>query len=195
MNVHWTITAPMLERSGYLEEYVRFWSERPEIADIWVSLYSPQVGEQSAEMLSLEKREYVIGELPRLRLRYPKLLTPPGFAEALRHPPKSPQDCTFSRVSRNYSADLKAQVEPCVFGGTPDCSQCGCSASAAMHAVREHRLLGPLKAKHFLLPSMAIGNAAAKFKNGSRTSWREREQASLQRENETEQELVQISHP
>ena len=193
VNIHWTITAAMLQRSGYLEEYVRFWSERPEVADIWVSLYSPQMGEQSAEMLSREQREYVTGELPLLRARYPKLLTPEGFTEALRHPPTSPKDCTFSRVSRNYSADLKAQVEPCVFGGTPDCSQCGCSASAGMHAVREHRLLGPLKAKHFMLPSMAIGSAMARLKNGSRTSWKEREQASLHKDQETEQELVRIS--
>ena len=191
VNIHWTITAPMLVREGYLEEYARYWSDRPEVKSIWVSLYSPQMGEQSAEMLSREQREHVVDILPRLRERYPKLLTPEGFAHALRHPPTSPSDCTFSRMSRNYSADLKTQVEPCVFGGTPDCSQCGCSASAAFHAVREYQLLGPLKAKHFLLPSMAIGDAAARIKDGRHTSWSEREAARLQKREE--QELVRIS--
>ena len=105
--VHWTITAQMLARAGYLEEYVRFWSERPEVSHIWVSIYSPQRGEASAEMLSREQREYVAGELPRLRKQYPKLLTPAGYAQALLHPPASPEKCTFSRLSKNYSADLE----------------------------------------------------------------------------------------
>src|ERR1051325_1670450 len=31
INVHLTITAPMLARSGYLDEYLAFWSARPEV--------------------------------------------------------------------------------------------------------------------------------------------------------------------
>ena len=38
-------------RQGYLEEFVRFWSERAEIERIWMSLYTPQVGEVSEERL------------------------------------------------------------------------------------------------------------------------------------------------
>ena len=71
VNVHWTITAPMLERDGYMEEYVRFWSEREEVNGIWVSLYSPQRGEQSAERLSSMQREQVARELPRLSRSIP----------------------------------------------------------------------------------------------------------------------------
>src|ERR1700751_5923457 len=48
INVHWVITRPMMLRSSYLEEYVAYWNDRPEVDHIWVSLYSPQVGEQSA---------------------------------------------------------------------------------------------------------------------------------------------------
>src|SRR6202789_1645882 len=29
VNVHWVITRPMVERAGYLEEYLQFWSARP----------------------------------------------------------------------------------------------------------------------------------------------------------------------
>ena len=121
VNIHWTITAPMLARDVYLEEYVRFWSAAARGAHIWVSLYSPQRGEESAERLSAGQRKQIASELPRLHAIYPKLLTPEGYAQALLHPPSSPQECTFSRLSNNYSADLKTHVEPCVFGGDPDC--------------------------------------------------------------------------
>ena len=189
VNIHWTITAPMLERDGYIEEYVRFWNARPEVRNIWVSLYSPQRGESTPEMLSQEQREYVGRELPRIRKLYRKLLTPEGYAHALLHPPASPADCTFSRMSKNYSADLKTHVEPCVFGGDPDCSQCGCSASAAVQWIREYQIAGPLKARHFLHSSMAIGSVAAKLQKIGLPSWLERNKgASLQKG-----DLVQIS--
>jgi organic radical activating enzyme len=189
VNIHWTITAQMLARPGYLEEYVRFWSARPEVRNLWVSLYSPQCGEQSAERLTGAEREMVASELPRLRALYPKLLTPRGYARALLHPPASPRECGFSRLSKNFSADLKTHVEPCVFGGDPDCSQCGCSASAATHWISEIRLAGPLKAKHLLHGSMAIGSAMARLQHVGRPAWREREQLTPQ----GEESLVQIS--
>jgi MoaA/NifB/PqqE/SkfB family radical SAM enzyme len=175
VNIHWTITAQMLERADYFEEYVRFWNGRPEVKKIWVSLYSPQRGEQSAERLSREHRERIARELPRLRAHYPKLLTPEGYAQALLHPPASPKDCTFSRLSKNYSADLKTHVEPCVFGGDPDCSQCGCSASAAAHWVSGIRVGGPLRARHLLHGSMWIGSAMARLRRFVLPAWRERE--------------------
>jgi len=190
LNIHWTITAQMLAQAGYLEEYVRFWNERPEVRHIWVSLYSPQRGEESAERLSTEQREYVASELPRLRGRYPKLLVGRGYARALLHPPASPEQCTFSRLSKNYSADLKTHVEPCVFGGDPDCSQCGCSASAASHWVSEMRLAGPLKAKHLLHASMRVGGAVARLKHLALPAWMERRQ-DLARP--AKEELVQIA--
>ena len=44
VNIHWTITGPMMKRPGYLEEYLAFWQARPEVKRIWVSLYSPAAG-------------------------------------------------------------------------------------------------------------------------------------------------------
>src|SRR5947209_7913635 len=52
VNVHWVVTRPMLARPGYLQEYVSFWNARAEVNRIWVSVYTPQVGEQSTEMLT-----------------------------------------------------------------------------------------------------------------------------------------------
>ena len=57
VNIHWTITRPMLPRTGYMHEYVAFWSRQPEVNRIWVSLYTPQLGEQSTEMLGPQDRE------------------------------------------------------------------------------------------------------------------------------------------
>lgn len=80
-NVHWTITAQMLTRDDYLEEYVRFWSGRKEVRRIWVSLYSPQMGEESKERLNPQQRRQVTTELSRLYRIYAKLLTPDGYTK------------------------------------------------------------------------------------------------------------------
>jgi len=190
VNVHWTITAQMMEREDYFDEYVRFWNARPEVRNIWVSLYTPQRGEHTAEILTMEQRMRIAQELPRLRALYRKLLTPRGYAEALLHPPASPQHCTFSRLSKNYSADLRTHVEPCVFGGNPDCSQCGCSASASMHWVSRMRVAGPLRAGHLLHGSMHVGSAAARLRHlVALPAWRERGQPPAPKE----KNLVQIS--
>jgi len=167
VNVHWVITRPMLERPGYLEEYVAFWNARPEVDHIWVSLYTPQIGEQSAEMLTPEDRLRVAQELPRLRPRYRKLLLNEGVARAFVEPPANPQECIFSAMSVNYSADLQTRVEPCVFGGTPDCSQCGCAISSGLHWIKEESVAGPVKVGHLVRASMKIGRAVARLSDNS----------------------------
>lgn len=164
INVHWTITRPMTQRDGYLEQFVAYWNARPEVDRIWVSLYTPQMGEQSAEKLTPADREKVAATLPALEQRYPKLLMREEMARALLSPPASPSVCMFSRMSTNYSADLKSRVEPCVFGGTPDCSQCGCMATIGVRFVEEFKLLGPLKAGHLVSASVAIGSAVNRLR-------------------------------
>jgi MoaA/NifB/PqqE/SkfB family radical SAM enzyme len=157
VNIHWVITRAMLARPGYLEEYVSFWSARPEVNRIWVSVYTPQAGEQSPEMLTFSDREAVARQLPALAEQYPKLLFHEGLARALLFPPSNPDECLFSKMSVNYSADLKSRVEPCVFGGTPDCSQCGCAISSGLHWVRTVKVAGPLTIDHFIAGSIGVG--------------------------------------
>ncbi len=159
VNVHWVITRPMLERPGYLEDYVAFWSNRPEVNRIWVSVYSPQIGEQSAEMLTHEDRVSLARQLPPLAKKYQKLLFNEGLAQAFLRPPQNPADCVFAKMSANYSADLETRVEPCVFGGNPDCSQCGCAISTGLHWVRNVKAAGPFKVGHFIAGSVRIGRA------------------------------------
>jgi hypothetical protein len=157
VNIHWVITRPMLERPGYLEEYVAFWNARLEVNRIWVSVYTPQIGEQSDEMLSAENRVALARQLPSLGKNYPKLLFNEGLAKAFLRPPENPGDCVFAKMSANYSADLESRVEPCVFGGTPDCSQCGCAASVGMHWVRNFKVAAGVKIGHFIGASVKIG--------------------------------------
>jgi hypothetical protein len=164
VNVHWVITRPMLARPGYLEEYVSFWNARPEVIHIWVSTYTPQVGENSPEMLGEHDRHAVAWELLPLRKLYPKLLITEGIAAAIRRPPENPGECIFSKLSVNYSADLSSRVEPCIFGGTPDCAQCGCAASVGLHATRTIKLAGPLRLGHLLRGSIAIGLLANRLR-------------------------------
>lgn len=157
VNIHWVITRPMLSRPGYLEEYVAFWNGRREVNRVWVSVYTPQIGEQSIETLTAANRLVVARELPRLAAKYPKLLFRAGLGRALVRPPENPADCVFAKMSANYSADLRSRVEPCVFGGAPDCLQCGCAISTGLHWVRGVNVAGPVKVDHFIAASLSVG--------------------------------------
>jgi MoaA/NifB/PqqE/SkfB family radical SAM enzyme len=166
VNVHWVITRPMLSRPGYLEEYVAFWSARPAVNRLWVSTYTPQIGEQTPETLTASDRAIVAGKLPALAKRYPKLLFDRGMAEAFLRPPVDPSNCLFAKMSVNYSADLHSRVEPCVFGGSPDCSQCGCAISTGLHSVREMKVAGPVKVDHFIEGSLNVGRFVNRLRAG-----------------------------
>jgi MoaA/NifB/PqqE/SkfB family radical SAM enzyme len=173
INVHWVITRPMLQRADYFEEYVAFWNARSEVDHIWVSLYTPQVGEESPERLLPEDRERIATELPALTTRYPKFLIPRSMARAFVNPPQNPQSCTFAKMSANYSADLKTHVDPCVFGGNPDCSQCGCSISSALHGIQNTKIAGPLRVSHLVNTSLSVGSAVTRVRRNQRPSrWR-----------------------
>jgi sulfatase maturation enzyme AslB (radical SAM superfamily) len=164
VNVHWVITRPMLERAGYLEEYVSFWNAREEVDHVWVSLYTPQIGEKSPEMLTSADREYIAREMSQVKTRYPKLLMHDGIGRAFVDPPAEPKDCLFAKMSVNYTADFKTRVEPCVFGGTPDCKQCGCAISSALHWIKDIKAAGPVKIDHLVRGSMKIGKAVQKVR-------------------------------
>ncbi|HEX5424400.1 MAG TPA: radical SAM protein [Candidatus Acidoferrales bacterium] len=192
VNVHWVITRPMLSRPGYLEEYVAFWSARPEVNRIWVSVYTPQIGERSAETLTPVDRAAIARELPELARRYPKLLFREGFGRALVRPPQNPADCVFSKMSTNYSADLRSRVEPCVFGGSPDCSQCGCAISTGLHWVRDINVAGPVKIDHLVAASLRIGRTVNRLRAKEPPPPRWSSRSSSSTSHSSARELVQI---
>jgi MoaA/NifB/PqqE/SkfB family radical SAM enzyme len=179
VNIHWTITRPMMLRAGYLEEYVAFWNARPEVNRIWVSVYTPQQGESTAEMLTAEDRASLGRVLAPLRERYPKFLMSPGIAQALAEPPRNPGECVFSKMSTNYSADLKSRVEPCVFGGTPDCTQCGCAISAGLHYAQSVKIAAGLKVGHLVRGSIAVGSLLNRVRNTAERPGRWKEGAGV----------------
>ncbi len=189
VNVHWVITRPMLERSNYFEEYLSFWNARPEVNRIWVSFYTPQKDEQSAEMLAAADRQFAASKLTALEKPYPKLLFHAGIARALLHPPENPDACLFAKMSANYSADLRTRVEPCVFGGTPDCSQCGCMASTGLHWIRDVQVVGRLKVGDFVGASIRIGSLLNRLQ---RKSYRPSRWSSQGSQIATPPDLVQI---
>ncbi len=157
--IHCTITAVMVQRAGYLREFVDFWSANPAAEKIWMSVFTPQKGADPVECISYDERRQAIDSLLELREIYPKLDMPKGMLEAFLDPPKSPAQCIFARTTRTISADFKTQVEPCQFGGDPDCSRCGCVASMGLAAIGSHKLIGPLTAGHLFWASAAVGDA------------------------------------
>jgi hypothetical protein len=80
-----------------------------------------------------------------------------GIAASLISPPRNPDECLFAKMSANFSADLRSRVEPCVFGRTPDCSQCGCAITSGLHWIRTIPVAGPVKIDHFIEGSIRVG--------------------------------------
>lgn len=157
VTIHSTITAQFASRPGYLEEFLLFWSANPAIRKVWFSLFTPQRGALDAEILSASQRSAVIEELRRLTSRYVKLDMPPVVLDELANPPTSPDECIFARTTATISADLKTRVQPCQFGGDPDCSRCGCIASMGLAAVGHHKVFGKLTAGHLFTASDRFG--------------------------------------
>lgn len=163
ITIHCTITAQMLCRPTYLQEFLDFWTPRPEIAAVWFSLFTPQKGATDREILSPGQRLFVVHEIRRLAALYPKLDMKEETIREFLHPPPSPQECVFAGVTETISADLKTTINPCQFGGNPDCSQCGCLASMAMAGVGHKRIRGvPVAA--VLKVSSAVGRAIARLR-------------------------------
>ena len=161
VTVHCTVTRQQTKREGYIEEFVRTWSDNPNVRSIWLSLYTPQVGEASEEKLTTEDRARVVDTLRSLRERFTKLQMPRQLLDAYLEPPASPEDCIFAQTTECVSADLTTRITPCQFGGTPDCANCGCMASAGLAAVGRHRLGGVVPIDALFAGSLRVGRTIA----------------------------------
>jgi hypothetical protein len=126
-----------------------------------MSLFTPQIGETSYEILPPSARSWVIRELASLKEMYPKLSMTKGMFEGYADPPANPGECVFARTTRTITADLKTRVGPCQFGGNPDCSQCGCIASAGLNALGRHKLPGGIRVGLIYDASLKVGNVVA----------------------------------
>ena len=82
-----------------------------------------------------------------------------AFENAVAH------ECVFARTTQTISADLTTKITPCQFGGAPDCSQCGCIASAGLAAVARHELFGFIPVGSIFTGSMKIGEHVRKLRS------------------------------
>ena len=164
VTVHCTITAQTADRSGYFDEFLRFWSSHPQIVKVWFSLFTPQRGAKDPEILTPAQRASVVADLRHLRVKYPILEMPESVIREMETPPRNPDECIFARTTETISADLRTRVTPCQFGGDPDCSQCGCIASMALAAVGHHRVIGRLTAGNLFMASDRLGKRLKNFR-------------------------------
>jgi sulfatase maturation enzyme AslB (radical SAM superfamily) len=158
ITVHCTITRQQAQRDGYLEEFLTYWDANPHTRLIWISLYTPQKGEISAERLRPADRAKVIGEMRRLMPRIRKLQMLDGMLKVYAKPPQS-------QTTECYSADLERRIMPCQFGGNPDCSNCGCIASAGLEAIGRHKIVnGMIPVGQIFYASLKVGRAVEKMR-------------------------------
>ena len=165
--IHCTVTHQMAARPGSFPEFLRFWSDKAEVRKIWFSLFTPQIGESAEEILSPDERSRVVRELSDLKPEFPKLELPDQVLRGYRRPPQSPAECIFARTTLSITADLKTRITPCQFGGNPDCSQCGCMASAGLKAVGDYRLGGLVPLRSIYDLSDRIGKMVGAAHRGS----------------------------
>ena len=137
VNIHWTVVRKNLEEPGYMDRYLEIWNARPEVRRIWVSIYTPQLEEDSAERLTPENRR----QLATYFKSVGGALLQAGHEQKLN-------GCVPRAACR---------VEPCVFGGEPNCAECGCSISMGLHRLGELKIAGPLYGRHLINASIAIG--------------------------------------
>jgi len=164
VTIHCTVTGQMMQRPGYLGDFLEFWTPRPEIKKVWFSLFTPQVGDQMPEILTSAARQRAIAEMLQLRRQYPKLDMPESVIRQFASPPLRPKDCVFARTTQTLSADLETKITPCQFGGNPDCSSCGCIASMGLASVAAHKLGGILPVGTIFKASIKIGESRARFR-------------------------------
>jgi len=162
ITVHCTVTGQMMKRPSYLREFLEFWTPREEIRRVWFSLFTPQIGDRLAEMLTPRERAQAIADMLQLRREFPKLDMPEPMIRQFASPPHSPTDCVFAQTTQTLSADLKTRIAPCQFGGTPDCGSCGCAASMGLAAIASHRMAGFIPVGAIFKASLRIGRLRAK---------------------------------
>jgi sulfatase maturation enzyme AslB (radical SAM superfamily) len=163
VTIHCTITGQMMNRPGYLREFLECWTPRAEIQKVWFSMFTPQVGHLSPEVLDPHERLQAIADLSALREEFPKLDMPAGMIRRFGAPPESPQECVFALTTQTLSADLQTRITPCQFGGNPDCKSCGCIASMGLAAIADYKLGGVLPVGAIFRTSIKAGRIWANW--------------------------------
>ena len=166
ITVHCTITRQQ-SRAGYVTEFTRFWAPLADVKRIWFSMYTPQKGEDSPEMLRREDRARVADEIAALHAVEPKLHDMiPAVLRGYLHPPQTPDECIFAKTTACLSSDLKRAITPCQYGGDPDCTQCGCMASVGLAALGDYKLGKVVPLRSVFNASLAVGGGMRAMRGG-----------------------------
>jgi sulfatase maturation enzyme AslB (radical SAM superfamily) len=164
ITIHCTLTRQQ-SKPGYATAFTEFWAPNPNVKRIWFSMYTPQRGEQSAEMLTQADRRLLVDEIGVLHAAHPKLMDMiPSVTRGYLQPPASPEHCIFAQTSRCVSADLETRITPCQYGGNPDCTQCGCMASVGFEALGQYRLGGIVPLKAIFAGSLRTGSIVRRLR-------------------------------
>ena len=153
----------MMKRPGSLKEFLEFWTRRPEIHRVWFSLFTPQVGDQLPEMLTIKQRmQRIKAEMLELRLQFPETVVQKidssGYPNLLRV-----LQTVCSRRRPRYYPRISGLKSDHVSWGNPDCASCGCIASMGLAAVAAQDWRRSARGSH--LQSFPLGRPEW------RTSW------------------------
>jgi MoaA/NifB/PqqE/SkfB family radical SAM enzyme len=159
--IHCTVTAQMMRREGYLQEFADFWSRRTEARKIWFSLFTPQHDERCEERLSAADRHNAVRQLQGVAAQFPKVDMPRVVLDGYLRPPSTPEECIFAQSTVCLSADLKTRISPCQFGGRPVCAECGCIASSGLASIGRWQLAGLVPISALFSASRKIGTLVA----------------------------------
>ncbi len=120
IRVHCTVTRQQVRREGYLEEFARFWSANPAVSQIWISLYTPQVGEVSTERLTKADRQKVVADLLAFRAKYPETARARSAARCLRRCLRTRRTTASSPRQRPASRQIsRSRSRPASSAATP----------------------------------------------------------------------------
>jgi hypothetical protein len=92
---------------------------------------------------------------------------PEAALDVYAEPPDSPDNCIFAQTTECFSSDLERHVTPCQLGGNPDCSNCGCMASAGLEAIGRHRLTGGIPVGRIFYASLRVGKTVGRLRGAA----------------------------
>ena len=119
ITIHCTLTRQQA-RPGYATAFTEFWAPNPNVKRIWFSMYTPQQGEQSAEMLTQEDRRLLVDEIGALHARHPKLMDMiPAVTRGYLKPPTRRTTASLRRRQGACRPTSRHESRPVSTGAIP----------------------------------------------------------------------------
>jgi len=81
--------------------------------------------------------------------------------------PQAIRQQSAGMVADCYSSDLERKITPCQLGGKPDCSNCGCIASAGLEAIGRHKVKGTIPVGKIFYASLKVGQTVERLRGAT----------------------------